>query len=585
MQNKNNKANASNRPRVSITLMILIPVCILGIISLISSISGIKNIKSVNNNARRISDEYLTSISELSDIQNDIQVVHKKALSHIIATNQKALVNLVQEIRAAEDELLADLVQYRDNGFADDAEYESLISNFEAMKYDIETLLGYSAAGSKQAAFELANSSIEEYSRAMETTIDAMITEAKEGSVKANKELQVTYNSAIVLYSVIIAINVLAFIITIFTILKKVIKPVNSAKKEINDIIDSLDAGKGDLTKRITIVSNDEIADLGNGINTFIDKLQQILRMIIENTRQMDVVVSEVLTSVNNSNENAMDLSAVTEELAATMSEIGNSSVAINTNASNVKTEVEEIASKSFDINEYSKDMKSSADKMERQARRSMEETNAKVNEIVTVLNDAIEESKSVDEVDQLTNEILSISQKTNLLALNASIEAARAGEAGKGFAVVAEEIRQLADSSRKSANNIQYINGKVTDAVHNLVEQANSLITYMNDSILPEFSNFVDSGVEYRDNATYIENAMGEFANKTDDLKRAMDEIAGSIDTITGAIGEGAKGVSDAADNTQGLVTDMEKITDRMEANKNIAEDLEKGTAIFEVF
>ena len=110
---------------------------------------------------------------------------------------------------------------------------------------------------------------------------------------------------------------------------------------------------------------------------------------------------------------------------------------------------------------------------------------------------------------------------------MNASIEAARAGDAGKGFAVVAEEIRQLADSSRQTANRIQEINGIVTNAVHNLSGNANNLVDYLNESILPEFKNFVDSGVQYRENATYIESVMNEFTEKTDALKNAMDELS----------------------------------------------------------
>ena len=155
-----------------------------------------------------------------------------------------------------------------------------------------------------------------------------------------------------------------------------------------------------------------------------------------------------------------------------------------------------------------------------------------------------------------LTNEILSISSQTNLLALNASIEAARAGEAGKGFAVVADEIRQLADSSRETANRIQEINVVVTNAVHNLAGNANNLVEYLN-----------------------------EFTDKTDALKRAMDEIAASISTITDAIDEGAKGVNGAAESTQMLVVDMEKISNRMDVNEKIAGVLQQGTDIFTKF
>ena len=150
---------------------------------------------------------------------------------------------------------------------------------------------------------------------------------------------------------------------------------------------------------------------------------------------------------------------------------------------------------------------------------------------------------------------------------------------------MVAEEIRQLADSSRETANRIQEINSVVTNAVHNLSGNANNLVEYMKDSILPEFDNFVQSGVQYRENATYIEGVMSEFTAKTDDLRRAMDEIAASINAISGAIDEGARGVNGAAESTQVLVGDMETISERMEENQKIAEALETGTAIFENF
>ena len=182
------------------------------------------------------------------------------------------------------------------------------------------------------------------------------------------------------------------------------------------------------------------------------------------------------------------------------MQEVGNSAGTINRNVESVRGEVDTIADKSNSINDYSKGMKANADKMEHDAKATMQETGTKVQEILDVLNRAIEDSKSVDQVNSLTNEILSISSQTNLLALNASIEAARAGEAGKGFAVVADEIRQLADSSRDTANRIQEINAVVTNAVHNLAGNANNLVEYLNESILPEFENFVESGVQYRE-------------------------------------------------------------------------------------
>lgn len=176
----------------------------------------------------------------------------------------------------------------------------------------------------------------------------------------------------------------------------------------------------------------------------------------------------------------------------------------------------------------------------------------------------------------------MSISSQTNLLALNASIEAARAGEAGKGFAVVAEEIRQLADSTRDTANRIQDINAVVTGAVHNLADHSNNMVTYMREDILPEFETFVTTGGQYKEDAAYIEGVMNEFAEKTDELKTVMAEITGSIHSITNAIEEGVKGVTGAAESTQVLVEDMDHIAKRMGENSEIAGDLKEETAIF---
>ena len=580
------KNTNTQKMRISIKLLTLIPVFVLGIVSLISNISSIGNISSVNKTATTIADEYMESIVELGDIQRETQNLHKKALSHIIATDLNTLVQLVDEVRQEQVVLDGYLNTYRAYVDADkQATYDQLLSDYENMKSSIALLFGYSALGNKDQAFAMANGDLATYANAMQSEIDAMITDAKADAEAARTDLTKTYNAARLGNILGIVINVVVFLLALYVVLRRVVNPITYAKKEIGQIIASLDAGKGDLTKRISIKSDDEIADLGKGINTFMDKLQDILRMIIENTRQMENVVTGVQESVRNSNDSASDLSAVTEELAATMTEVGVSAGAINVNTEDIRAEVEAIAEKSNSINEYSKEMKAHADAMERAARTNMEETGSKVNEILDVLHEAIEDSKSVDQVNNLTNDILSISSQTNLLALNASIEAARAGEAGRGFAVVAEEIRQLADSSRETANRIQEINSVVTNAVHNLSGNANNLVEYMKDSILPEFDNFVQSGVQYRENATYIEEVMSEFTTKTDDLRRAMDEIAASINAISGAIDEGARGVNGAAESTQVLVGDMETISDRMEENQKIAEALETGTAIFENF
>ncbi len=576
----------NNKKRTSLKTLILLPVFILGALTIICNVMAINNIRTVNSNAADITDNCMMSVSDLGEIKNDIQVIHTLGLSHIIATDLNTMISVVGEINDNQEELEKKLDEYKKYVQNDDMDtYNSLVSNYNTMKYELGNIMAYSALGKNEEAYAIANGVVSDSSTAIQKDIEVLSTHANDTASEARERLTSVYASSLVSNGIVIIISVILIIVAIYCVMKYVIKPIIATNKDIRDIIDGIDNGEGDLTKRVRVISNDEIADLGNGINLFMDKLQEILKLIIENTNYMENVVAEVDGSVVKSNDSASDLSAMTEELSATMQDVGLSVNTINDNADNILKDVEIIATKSDDINQFSKEMKANAEKIESDARYNMVQTGEKVGNILDVLNKAIEDSKSVDQVNNLTNDILNISSQTNLLALNASIEAARAGEAGKGFAVVADEIRQLADSSRETANKIQSINSVVVAAVNNLSDNANNLVSYLQQTILPEFQTFVDGGVKYKENASYIENAMDEFVEKTDVLKKNMDEIAHSINTITTVVDDGAAGVNNAAISTQDLVEDIVNISNKMVENKGIAQNLKNSTNIFAKF
>ena len=588
---RDNKIKKANKNNIGIKTVILLPIIILGLVTLISNVKAISNIRRVNTGATEITDVFMKNTILLSEIQKSEQSIHRDALSHIVAIKLDTMIEKVNALRSEEKVMDENIKKYKEicikNG---DNKSKTIVSsviekNYDKMKYEIENLLAYSAAGLKDEAYDLANGRIATYSDKIQLAIQRLNNMTDKGASKSAKNLTNIYKSALVSNTLFIVIGIIVILMVLFCVINYVIRPMSRITKEIRGIIKDIDRNEGDLTKRISIVKIKEIADLGNGFNSFMDKLQNILKMIIDNTNSIEKVVTEVQESIRTSNDGVSDLSAVTEELAATMQEVGNSAGIINKNADSVNNDVALIAERSDNINDYSKEMQINAAKMEDKARHNMEEVNSKLQDILGVLNQAIEDSKSVEQVNSLTDEILDISKQTNLLALNASIEAARAGEAGKGFAVVADEIRQLADTSRETASRIQNINVVVNSAVNNLAENANGLIDYMNETIVPEFDNFVKSGVEYKENASYISRIMEEFNVKTDELKNKMDNIAESIHTITTAIDEGANGINGAADSTQQLVVDMEKINEQMRENHSIANNLQEGTAVFNTF
>ncbi len=573
----------NQKKKLSTKLIILIPVFILGIFSIISNVMSVSNIRNVNRSAVQISEVSLKNVSSLAEIQRQTQDMHNLGLSHIIAVDLDSMIRLVEKIRSQEDALEKDLESYKIYVTPDTKkEYNDIKKNYEELKYECANVMAFSAAGKSEDAYELANGKISKCADAIESDIESIKKIVNQDADAQRQKLTSAYHSSIGTSIVTILISIAALFSSMVAVLRWVIHPLANTNREMNEIISEIDNRQGDLTRRVTITNNKEVASVGGGINAFMAKLQEIFRMISSNSRDLEGVVNEVRESVQTSNGSVSDLSALTEELSATMQDISDNASRINENTESVAGEVKSIAEKTIEINQYTKEMKEHAEAMEHAARENMDTTGAKVNDIVSVLSQAIEDSNSVNQVDNLTNDILNIASQTNLLALNASIEAARAGDAGKGFAVVASEISQLAAASQEAANNIQSINAIVITAVHNLADNANGLVEYMNEKILPEFQKFVESGGAYHDKATFIESVMADFEAKTDSLQNSMDEIANSVNTISHAIEEGVSGVVSAADSTQVLVSDMDKISKKMDENFAIAEGLKKETSVF---
>lgn len=581
-QKVNNKPKVKGKKKLS-TKLILIPVFIVGFVSVLSSGLSLKNLSKVNDAASQIVDTSMVGTEMLNDIEMETVNIHTLALSHIISTDLSSMIDIVSEVRNHEEKLKQLLDDYNPYVTLETKRnYRIICENYTSLVKECGNVMAYSAAGKNEEAYKTANGSIAKYTKNIEKAISSMREHVNSVTQGERKSLESTYRASVVTCTFTIAVSIIALLFVVFAVVTMVIKPLLRTQKEINGIIVNIDNKKGDLTQRVTPINNAEVDAVGKGINVFMTKLQAIFKAVVTNSARMERVVDDVRQSVQTSNSSVSDLSALTEELSATMQDISENASVINTNTDNVAKEVELIAEKTDELTGYTKDMKAHAQSMESVARTNMESTDRKVSEILEVLQKAIEDSNSVKQVNSLTNDILNIASQTNLLALNASIEAARAGEAGRGFAVVASEISQLAAASQEAANNIQRINAVVTNSVNNLSDNANGLVSYINDSILPEFERFVESGVEYNDKASFIEGTMTDFKEKTDSLKQSMLEISSSINTISHAINEGVNGVVSAADSTQLIVEDMDNISHKMDENYEIADSLKKETSIF---
>ena len=409
--------------------------------------------------------------------------------------------------------------------------------------------------------------------------LDKLI-QADEKEAKAALEQAKTLSNVTIAGSIVFTI--LIFVIVVLVSVHLIVTPVKKSSKELGDMVDEVNNAAADLTKRISVNQKDEIGSLVEGVNTFIEALQNVIAGIRDSSVHLNSAFAAVTDSVTSVNGNATDISAVMEELSATMEEVSATLANVNERVERAGQGMDCISEQSEHILHYASEMQDRATQLENTAVTNKDTTSTMIQEILSTLQQAIENSKSVAEVNALTDEILNISSQTNLLALNASIEAARAGEAGKGFAVVADEIRVLADSSRETAGNIQQINAKVVTAVEELVKNSENIVTYINENVLKDYDGFVDSGHKYRADADYINEVMTSFTDSVEYLRQTMNEVVENVNDVSSAVEQGAEGVANAAENTTQLVGEMETIMKEIDdSNQNIS-DLSTQTKRF---
>lgn len=525
--------------KLTIQQRLILPIILLGVVALISNALSAFSINNVNSNASKIVDNYMVGSETLQNIRRTTTNIHKMALSHIVATDYNTMITVVAQIKEEEKTLESYLKEYK-NYVTEDEEaiYAQLLENYDSFKHALVYLVCASADSKTQDAYAYANGDVARFGSAIESNTDELYEAISERTAGARQKLSFVYIISLIIAVATISACLILVLAAIRIIKKYVITPIKAT----------------------------------------VDTLQ-------ESSQKLDEVTGEVLKRTRTSGESAGGLSTLAGSLSRAIQKVANNAVIINSSAADIKGDVRDMAEECSAIMDYSSAMKIRANEMEAAAQTNTEVIQKKAADILVVLEEAIENSKSVNQVNKLTKDIVEISSTTNLIALNASIEAVRAGEAGKGFAVVAAEIKSLASSCSETAGRIQEVNQVVTNAVHNLSKHSQDMADYLSETILTEFQEFVHSGRQYKEDADYVKEVIDAFNSRTDRLRNSMTEIADSIESITKAIDDGAAGINGVADSTKSLVGDMADITGRMDTNREIVEELKKQMEIFADF
>ena len=519
------------KTKLTLQKRLVLPIVLLGLVTLLSNVLAVFSINNVHANAGTIVDQYMVSEARLEEIRRSMMDIHRLALSHIVAADHATMIRLVQEIKAEEAGLDERLASYREFvGEKDLGTYQSLLENYDSFKHSLVYLVCASADSKTQDAYAVANGDVALWSSAAEQDLDALYASVSSQAEAAQERLFAVYLSALVTSAVTLLLGVLLVAAAFRIVRRYVIAPIRDA-----------------------------------------------MGMLQGSSQRISGVVQEVRRRTETSSGSVRELSSLTA-----LEEIAGSAAAITSSASGTQGSTQSMAEECAAITAYAVDMRGRAEEMERSAQAEAAAVRAKTEEILSVLNQAIEKSQQVDQIGILTKDILSISSSTELIAVNASIEAARAGEAGKGFAIVAREIRQLADSCAETANHIQEVNGVVTGAVDYLSGSARELASYLGQAVLVQLERSGEAGRQYREDSEYIGHSMEDFNSRADRLRTAMDEVAGSISNISRAIDGAVSGINGAAGSTYVLVEDMAGITAGMDTNQEIVGELQKQMDVF---
>lgn len=372
----------------------------------------------------------------------------------------------------------------------------------------------------------------------------------------------------------IVVLSIIGYVIS-FVVMFLIAGVLTRGVKQVNAKLYDLVHNEGDLTQKLMVKSGDEMEIMAGNLNELLDYIRGIMLKISDNSTSLHESCTLIADNLQASADGVTDVSATMEEMSAAVEETSVSFEQIQDSIGDVYQKIRNVSSKALEGDDLTQDIQSRAQVIYEEASKVQKEAGEKAAAISEVVNEKINQSKAVKEIQELTANILSISAQTNMLALNANIEAARAGEAGRGFAVVAGEIGKLASDSASAATRIQEVSSHVIQAVEELAMEAENMLTFMDEVTMEGYGKLLNTGKEYYEDAEKIHELMENFAAESETIEKITDSIRESVEAVTEAMEESARGTMNVAATSTELSASIEAIENMAKSNKGVADDL----------
>ncbi|MEE1077465.1 MAG: methyl-accepting chemotaxis protein [Agathobacter sp.] len=381
----------------------------------------------------------------------------------------------------------------------------------------------------------------------------------------------------------VIVVAIICLIISVALMgitVESICKNLRTVNQKVYDLVHS----EGDLTQKLNIHTGDELELIAENINKLLEHIRGIMFNISNNSVQLTDSSKKVVGNLSSAEMNVTDVSATMEEMSAAMEETSASLNQVNSSIISVYDAVESIFQSADEGKSAADEVMTKAADIYEKAVSEQEHARELAQEMANAVNEKIEKSKAVEEITTLTTNIISITEQTNLLSLNASIEAARAGEAGRGFAVVADEIGKLAANSAETAAQIQRVSVEVVDAVNDLAKKAEEMLTFMDETAMAGYEKLLETSGSYRSDVGDMNQMMERFANESEQIRDSIDQIKEAVSAVSIAVEESAQGVTNVTEMSVDLTTSMGDIGNEASSNMDIANQLNAEVGKFKL-